>query len=274
MPECLANDVRIHYEMIGEGKPVIMIHGFSPDSRLMIGCMEPLFKNGKGYRRIYFDLPGMGRTKDYQNIGGSNDMLETVLAFIDLIIPNQSFLIAGESYGGYLAQAIIERRKEQVDGAAFICPVIVPESEKRSLPEHAVIYRDKHFFEKLSDEEKDDFSSMGVVLDEHVWERYKKEILSGCNCADDGFLAKIKQHYRLTLNTEHLLFEKPSLFLLGRQDAVVGYKDALEIIEHYPRATFAVLDRAGHNLQIEQEGLFNVLVNEWLDRVSEAERPE
>jgi hypothetical protein len=30
-----------------------------------------------------------------------------------------------------------------------------------------------------------------------------------------------------------------------------------------------VLDRAGHNLQIEQEALFNALVNEWLDRVGE-----
>lgn len=274
MPECLANDVRIHYEMIGEGKPVIMIHGFSPDSRLMIGCMEPLFKDREGYQRIYFDLPGMGKTENYENVAGSDDMLETVLEFIDQIIPNQSFLIAGESYGGYLAQAVIEKKKAQIDGAAFICPVIIPEAEQRELPEHAVIYEDKNFLGKLSDEEKADFSSMGVVLDEHVWERYKKEIQSGCNCADDGFLAKIKQHYRLTLNIDHLFFEKPSLFLLGRQDAVVGYKDALEIIEHYPKATFAVLDRAGHNLQIEQEGPFNVLVNEWLDRVSEAERSE
>jgi len=30
-----------------------------------------------------------------------------------------------------------------------------------------------------------------------------------------------------------------------------------------------VLDRAGHNLQIEQEDLFNALVNEWLDRVED-----
>ena len=38
-------------------------------------------------------------------------------------------------------------------------------------------------------------------------------------------------------------------------------------MEKYPRATFAVLDLAGHILQIEQESLFNALVNEWLDRV-------
>ena len=41
------------------------------------------------------------------------------------------------------------------------------------------------------------------------------------------------------------------------------------VLGNYPRGTFAVLDRAGHNLQIEQETGFNALVNEWLDRVEE-----
>jgi pimeloyl-ACP methyl ester carboxylesterase len=43
----------------------------------------------------------------------------------------------------------------------------------------------------------------------------------------------------------------------------------LQLLENFPRATFAVLDRAGHNLQIEQQLLFNSLINEWLDRVEE-----
>lgn len=65
-------------------------------------------------------------------------------------------------------------------------------------------------------------------------------------------------------------FTKPVLFLLGRQDASVGYQDAWNILNHYPRASFAVLDRAGHNLQLEQVKQFNCLTNEWLDRVEEA----
>jgi pimeloyl-ACP methyl ester carboxylesterase len=58
--------------------------------------------------------------------------------------------------------------------------------------------------------------------------------------------------------------------LTGRQDSSVGYRDAWTILENYPRATFVVLDRAGHGLYIEQEGLFNALVNDWLDRVEES----
>ena len=53
---------------------------------------------------------------------------------------------------------------------------------------------------------------------------------------------------------------------------MVGYKDALGVIEQFPRGTFAVLDRVGHSLAWEQPALFNALVREWLDRVEEARR--
>ena len=66
-------------------------------------------------------------------------------------------------------------------------------------------------------------------------------------------------------------FEKPTLILTARQDAHVRYKDAWEILEKYPRATFAVLDRAGHALGMEQESLFHALFHEWLDRVEETQ---
>jgi hypothetical protein len=39
----------------------------------------------------------------------------------------------------------------------------------------------------------------------------------------------------------------------------------------FPRATLAVLDAAGHNLQIEQERLFQTLLGDWLDRVQRAD---
>lgn len=54
-----------------------------------------------------------------------------------------------------------------------------------------------------------------------------------------------------------------------------GYRDAWGILEKYPRATFAVLDRAGHGVAGEQPVLFEALVGDWLDRVSEhRERPD
>jgi pimeloyl-ACP methyl ester carboxylesterase len=85
-------------------------------------------------------------------------------------------------------------------------------------------------------------------------------------------LDRIESHgYPFTFNVDapSIILEKPTLILVGRQDSMVGYHDSWKILENYPRATLAVLDRAGHNLQIEQERLFNTIVDEWLNRVGE-----
>ena len=66
-------------------------------------------------------------------------------------------------------------------------------------------------------------------------------------------------------------FLGPSLIITGRQDAIAGYRDVWNILENYPRATYVVLDRAGHALE-EKEDLVRVLINEWLDRVEEYAR--
>ena len=134
---------------------------------------------------------------------------------------------------------------------------------------HRIFRRDEEFIEKLSKEDLAVFSSNQVVLDEYNWLRYNKEILSGCKIADELLLEKIKKNYEFSFKVNQSIFTRPSLFLLGRQDSSVGYKDALNIMEYYPRGSFAILDMAGHNLQIEQPQLFSSLVNEWLDRTEE-----
>ncbi|MBP0725821.1 alpha/beta hydrolase [Bacillus sp. RG28] len=267
--KCYLDSITVNYEVFGSGTPILFIHGFSCDSRLMIGCMEPIFTKRDGYKRIYLDLPGMGKTNGSKTINSSDDMLRIVIDFIDTIISDQSFLLVGESYGGYLSRGVIAKRKEKVDGVAFICPMIVPEMEKRSLPEHFVVVEDKEFIIQLSEDEKTDFRSNNVVLDKNTWIRYKNEVVSGCSIADQRFLSKIKKSYGFTFDVDTITFESPSIFLLGLQDSIVGYKDAFKILENFPRATFSVLDKAGHNLQIEQEVLFNTLINEWLDRLLE-----
>ena len=50
-------------------------------------------------------------------------------------------------------------------------------------------------------------------------------------------------------------FEEPTLIIAARQDMVVGYRDAWTILESYPRATFAVIDRADHGWPVEKPDL-------------------
>jgi len=60
--DCELKDITVHYELLGEGRPIIMLHGWSVDHRHMVSDMEPLFRQRDGWKRIYLDLPGHGRT--------------------------------------------------------------------------------------------------------------------------------------------------------------------------------------------------------------------
>jgi len=54
---------------------------------------------------------------------------------------------------------------------------------------------------------------------------------------------------------------------VGRQDAVVGYRDHLPLVERFARSTFAVLDVAGHGLPADRPAVVEALVADWLDRI-------
>lgn len=270
--ECKIKNISVNYEIYGEGKPIIMIHGYYPDLRLMSGCMEPIFNNRDGYKRIYIDLPGMGKTKAENWIENSDIMLDIVIEFIEKVIPGENFLLAGESYGGYLSRGLIYKMADRIDGLLLLCPCIIADANKRNNPPHVVLSRDSELLSTLSPEDAEEFDSMAVVQNGKIWRRYKDEILSGVKIADDKFLVNFRKNgYEFSFDVDKLekTFDKPTLFLLGRQDASVGYKDAWNILDNYTRATFAVIDKAGHNLQLEQEDVFNCLVNEWLTRVEE-----
>ncbi|WP_374099755.1 alpha/beta fold hydrolase [Sediminibacillus dalangtanensis] len=248
---------------------MLMLHGFGPDSRLMGGCMEPVFERRNGYQRIYVDLPGMGRTKGKPGTESADGFLRLIIGFIDEVIKGKPFLIAGESYGGYLARGLLEHRRKQIKGAVFICPVIFPDKQKRTLPEKIQVYRDEVFLQSLDRENREAFIEENTVLNRKTWERFREEVLAGLRMADGEFLAKVQDNYQFTFPIDTVVFSEPILFLLGKQDAVVGYKDAFKLDGTFPRGTFAVLDKAGHYLQIEQARLFEVHMHEWFDRVEQ-----
>jgi pimeloyl-ACP methyl ester carboxylesterase len=168
-----------------------------------------------------------------------------------------------------LARGLIKKKQNLIDGVLFLVPAILPYEEQRDLPEPIILVKDENLVSKLSPFEREIFEDVATVINQKVLERGKEEGISGITIADMVFLEKVRENHAFSFNVDLLndKFTKPTLFLLGRQDSNVGYRDAWKIIENYPRATFAILDRAGHILQIEQEELFNSLTNDWLDRV-------
>jgi pimeloyl-ACP methyl ester carboxylesterase len=253
----------------GEGTPVLALHGWWPDHRLMLGSLEGLFARRPEYRRLYPDLPGMGKSPAPQWITSSDDVLDAVQDFVDQTIGERPFLLVGESYGGYLARSLVRTRVDQVLGLALICPTgTVAKHSDRNLPDHQVLREDPDLFAGVDDRVVQTYSAVAVVRTQETLRRFREETMTGIDIADADALARIQQRFELSDSPEGPVpFPRPTLILTGRQDNIVGYLDHIPLLPHYPRATFAVLDIAGHNLKIEQPQLFDALMREWLDRV-------
>jgi alpha-beta hydrolase superfamily lysophospholipase len=84
--------------------------------------MEPLFTRRDGRLRLYPDLPGTGRTPSGNRPATPHTVLDAVLAFIDAVIPGQRVVVAGLSYGGYLARGVVCHRAAAIDGVLLCAP--------------------------------------------------------------------------------------------------------------------------------------------------------
>jgi len=252
----------------GSGLPLLALHGFPVDHRLMSGCLEPLFGPDEPIRRIYPDLPGLGASPG-DGVSSTRDVLDRVDALIDEAIGDEPFLLVGESYGGYLSRALVQRRRAQVLGLALICPMVVADASARRIPARAVRRPDPELIARLDPVEAVEFTDIAVVESAEALERFRTEVAPGLAAGDADAIARIRADYGLEEPIERGdPFAAPTLIIAGRQDWIVGYRDQWRLVERYPSATFAVLDVAGHNLQFERPELFGALLRDWLDRVA------
>jgi len=263
--------IPVHYTEHGSGTPVLALHGAGVDHREIMGALEPLFADRPGYRRIYPDLPGMGHTPAPDTVNSNDDVVEVLLGLVDAVIGEQAFLVVGHSYGGYLARAIANRRPGQVAGLALVCGVDA-QARPGEIPEHVVLHAadDLDLDATLEPAMAVEFRDYLVVQTPATLRRFQETVAPGVALADQPALQRIFERWRLRTPPEHgPAYTNPTLILTGRQDATAGYAGSWRLLEHYPRATFAVLDRAGHALLHEQVGLAPALLAEWLDRVRE-----
>lgn len=266
--------VTLHYETHGQGRPLIFLPGWTMTAHLLAHIIEPLLEGGIGWQRIYLDPPGHGRTPGPAAIRNLDQMVEVLMAAIDQIAPGQPVALAGYSAGAYLARAILRHRPAAVSGIAMLAPLVIPDDQHRAVPAPQVLVEDPHVMASLSAEERE-MIQIVVVRDQATVAALRAwPVPPAAEESDFAYLQAIRedpQGYTCSYDVDELVrpFPRPALIVAGRQDAVVGYADAWGLLNNYPRATFAVLDRTGHLLE-GQEGLLAELLNEWLRRVGES----
>jgi len=271
--ECLIDNLPIYYEEHGEGKPILCLHGFSIDHRSMKGCIEPILQNTDGYRRIYLDMPGTGKTPAVDWIGNADDMVNLLKRFVSKVIGDESFLLVGCSYGGYLSLGMAFAGDMNIDGIFLLVPVTVDKRDQRKLP--VVTDADRFICKDLQHPDPpntyfEGFVNHGIVVTTETWNRFNQEIFPALEIADRAFLDNyLKNGYALSFGEKmkDLQFTKPVTVLCGRQDTTTGYQDPWDMLQHLPRITYVALDRAGHSPQIENPAAFNFHFKDWLSKI-------
>jgi pimeloyl-ACP methyl ester carboxylesterase len=277
----------VYYESFGEGRPIVFLPGWGNANGEGRDVHEPVFLGREGWRRIYVDPPGTGNTPSRSWIKDQDGMLDVIARVIDDVVgPDRfgigpvgsgvgrdrsgaglgrtgvgrdrsgvglgRFAIAGTSAGGLHARGLVRRDPTRILGLFLRVPGVVVDRAARQLPE----YRE-----------------LGSQFREASREKQAKYYDPAEQQADLEFLSSIQSDitkYGLSGDLRVRL-EAPTLIVTGRQDTMTGYADAWGLLEDYPRATYAVLDFADHDLPVVNQGLYQALVADWLDRMEQAD---
>jgi pimeloyl-ACP methyl ester carboxylesterase len=122
----ILQDSTIAYVDQGEGKPIVLLHGFCGSSRYWDHVIPVL---SDGFRVITPDLPGHGQSDPLQGnstIENFADQIKKLLEALNL----QEVTMFGHSLGGYITLAFAEKYSQQLNGFSLIHSTAFPDSEE------------------------------------------------------------------------------------------------------------------------------------------------
>jgi pimeloyl-ACP methyl ester carboxylesterase len=266
----------IAFQSHGEGQPTVCLPWFGTDATMLAAALEPAFAASRepgvgpggpanaGWRRIYVDLPGCGGSP-----GGPEDsdaVLAAVVDFIDREVGPEPVLLAGCSYGGYLAGALARRQPDRVAGLLLVCAGVKIRPADRELPAAAPTPKGPHWLDHVPEQ-------LRVHLDLALGNRTRATatlvagILAARPPGDEDYLERLRATgYQLSDEDSPASYPGPTSIVTGRRDRIAGYRDQFRALASYPEADFTALADAGHYLPFEQPGRFAEICGQWLDR--------
>jgi pimeloyl-ACP methyl ester carboxylesterase len=252
-----ANGLDIAYERVGEGPPLVLVHGAAVDSRMwgpqLAGLADELTV-------VAWDEPGAGRSSDVPGDFGLADYASCLAGLIGALDLGPAH-VAGLSWGGTVAQELYRRHPELV---ATLLLVDTYAGWKGSLPEEEVRVRVEGVRQMLA--AADD--SFDPTL---------PGLFAGDPPAEfvpllEAMAADVRPH---SLKTAVLVMAEtdqrdllpriavPTLLIWGELDARSPLSVARQFEEAVPDAKLVVIPGAGHVSNLEQPERFNDAVREF-----------
>lgn len=104
------NGLSVAYERIGNGPVLVLLHGFTQDSRVWRPQLERLADH---FTLIAWDAPGAGQSHDPPETFGMRDWAHSLARLLDACGVHEAHIL-GLSWGGLLAQEFYRHHAERV----------------------------------------------------------------------------------------------------------------------------------------------------------------
>ncbi len=252
-----AHGLDIAYERVGNGPPLVFVHGAAEDGRVWQPQIAALSDE---FTVAAWDEPGAGRSSDVPAGFGLEDYAHCLAAVIDALNLDAAH-VAGLSWGGTVVQELYRHHPQLV---ATLILVDTYAGWKGSLPEEEVRARVAGAERMLAAPAEDfDPTLPGLFAGEppDAFVPLLEEIAAAVRPE-----ALRTQLFLMAETDERDLLPRiaaPTLLIWGERDARSPLNVARQFEEAIPDAQLVVIPDAGHVSNLEQPERFNAVVREF-----------
>lgn len=256
---------RVRYVDIGEGTPVVLIHGQGGAWQWWLRVIPAIARNA---RVIAVDLAGFGASDPVTDGEVFSEHVATVIGVLDhLGLPNST--IAGHSMGGLVSLKLASDHPERINGLILINSGSDGISESRlrailagfrvfdlvfRMPSIPLAVARRRKLRKL-------FFSAAVAQTHAVTRRLAEEIVP--RMASPGFMASMRSAAAAVHHVTPQVITSPSLVVWGSHDRIVPVSVGRQLAADIPDASFVALDDVGHCPMIERPDEIATLISDF-----------
>lgn len=269
--EVLANGIRTNVHEVGEGYPLMMLHGSGPGVSAWANWRLVMPALSKVARVIAPDMVGFGYTERPQGQSYSMDVwVKQAIAVLDALDIKRADLV-GNSFGGALAIAMAIRHPDRVRRLILMGSVGVNFDLTYGLDAVWGYTPSVENMKKLLDV----FAfNKQLVTDDLAELRYKASVAPGIHEAFSSMFPPPRQRgIEALASPEHEIrnIAHETLIVHGREDRVIPVSNSITLSNLIPRAQLHIYPQCGHWTQIEHSARFAQLVANFVGEASTEE---
>jgi pimeloyl-ACP methyl ester carboxylesterase len=254
----LFNDQPVYYRIVGEGHPVMLVHGFAEDGTVWENQIDVLKAH---YQLIIPDLPGSGKSipDGYRDSHAHTTIpdwsMEYFASCLHAILQQEQIdqvTMIGHSMGGYVTLAFAEEYPDQLQAFGLFHSTAYPDNEEK-------IATRRRGIEFIQQNGPKKFLEQSIPnLFSEPTKKQHPEIVQHTLASYSYFPApSLIGYYEAMIRRPDrtaLLrhFPRPILFILGTYDTAIPLEQGLQQC-HLPGISFVkIFDDAGHMSMMER----------------------